>query len=115
MQVSHAARGALHPISLLPENSRSRDRLHALRPMEDLHLPPSWVTDTPGWPTGRGVRVGIVNSGFDRALRDQRVLPGVSFVDPRDDFALLQSADDGDRLGSGTGCADLVLRIAPEA
>jgi subtilisin len=83
--------------------------------MTDFHLPPSWVTGELGWPTGRGVRVGIINSGFDRTLRDQRVLPGAGFVDPADDLALLHTTDDHDRLGQGTACADLVLRIAPEA
>lgn len=80
-----------------------------------MQLPPSWITDELGWPTGRGVRVGIVNSGFDRTLHDQRVVPGVSFVDPEDDLAMLRTDDDHDRLGEGTACADLVLRIAPEA
>jgi thermitase len=78
-------------------------------------LPPEWVRDTLGWPTGRGVRVGVINSGFDRTLRDARVLPGVSFVDPDDDLATKQTDDDHDRAGAGTSCAHLVLSIAPEA
>ncbi|MBD0319633.1 MAG: S8 family serine peptidase [Gemmatimonadetes bacterium] len=65
--------------------------------------------------TGRGVRVGVIDTGWDRTLADPRVLPGVGLVDPADDFALLATADDHDRLGHGTACADLVLRLAPEA
>jgi subtilisin len=76
---------------------------------------PAWVREELGGATGRGVRVAVVDSGWDRALDDPRVLPGVSFVDPDDDFALARGEDDHDVLGHGTACADLVLRIAPEA
>jgi subtilisin family serine protease len=65
--------------------------------------------------TGRGVRVGVIDTGWDRARADPRILPGVGLVDPADDFALLATPDDHDRLGHGTACADLVLRLAPAA
>lgn len=65
--------------------------------------------------TGRGVRVGVIDTGWDRALADPRILPGVGLVDPADDFAPLATPDDHDRLGHGTACADLVLRLAPDA
>jgi subtilisin family serine protease len=83
--------------------------------MSEVFLPPAWVRNTLGWPTGAGVRVGIINSGFDLTLHDARVLPGTSFVDPDDDFATRQTNDVHDRLGSGTACAHLVLSVAPEA
>jgi subtilisin family serine protease len=56
-----------------------------------------------------------VDSGWDRSLDEPRVLPGVGFVDPEDDFALGRNDDDADVLGHGTACADLILRIAPDA
>lgn len=65
--------------------------------------------------TGRGVRVGVIDSGWDRTLADPRILPGVGLVDPDNAFAPLHSGDDHDRLGHGTACADLVLRHAPTA
>ncbi len=65
--------------------------------------------------TGRGVRIAVVDTGWDRTLADPRVVPGVGLVPPDDDFALLESADDHDRLGHGTSVAGLILRIAPEA
>ena len=68
-----------------------------------------------GGATGRGVRVGVIDTGWDRSLPDPRVLPGAGFVGPESDFALARSDDDHDRLGHGTACADLVLRMAPEA
>jgi hypothetical protein len=39
----------------------------------------------------------------------------VGLTDPDDDFALLRTDDDNDRLGHGTACADLILRLAPAA
>jgi hypothetical protein len=76
---------------------------------------PAWVTDTLGWPTGRGVRVGVIGSGYDNDLPDPRVAQGISFVDPSDDFEELRTADDHDRIGYGTACARLILRLAPDA
>jgi subtilisin family serine protease len=77
--------------------------------------PPAWVRDELGGATGAGIRVAVVDSGWDRRMDEPRVLPGVGFVDPDDDFALARNDDDNDVLGHGTACADLVLRIAPDA
>jgi subtilisin family serine protease len=76
---------------------------------------PHWLHDVLDDATGCGVRVGVIDSGWDRALADPRILPGVGLVHPDDDLALLVSADDQDRLGHGTACAELILRHAPEA
>lgn len=83
----------------------------------DAGLParPAWVREALGGATGRGIRVAVIDSGWDRTLHEPRVLPGVSFVDPADDFALVRGDDDHDHLGHGTACADLVLRMAPDA
>jgi subtilisin len=76
---------------------------------------PEWVRGELGGATGRGIRVAVIDSGWDRSIEDPRVLPGVSFVHPADDFAMAQGDDDQDVLGHGTACADLILRIAPDA
>ena len=61
--------------------------------------------------TGRGIRVGVIDSGWDRSIQDAHVRPGVSFCTS----AALSDADDYDRIGHGTACIDLVRRIASEA
>lgn len=63
--------------------------------------------------SGEGVRVGILDSGWDRRLKDPRVLPGLGFVDDRVGRRVAQSSDDNDRIGHGTACASIVLEIAP--
>ncbi len=65
--------------------------------------------------TGAGVTVAVIDSGWDRTQNDARIGPGAGFVDPDDDFACRWSEDDHDRLGHGTLCANLLLRVAPEA
>jgi subtilisin family serine protease len=77
-------------------------------------LRPDWVTRELGSPTGRGVRVGIIDSGWDRSIHDPRVLPGIGLVDATDELVLGRSDDDRDRHGHGTACADQVMRIAPD-
>ena len=77
--------------------------------------PPPRIRDLLGDATGRGVRIGVIDTGWDRTLADRRILRGVGLTDPDDDFALLRTDDDRDRLGHGTACADLVLRLAPAA
>ena len=77
--------------------------------------PPAWVREELGSPTGRGVVVGVVDSGWDRAADDPRVLPGVGLVHPDDDLATLRTDDDRDRVGHGTACINQVLRLAPDA
>lgn len=65
--------------------------------------------------TGEGVTVAVIDSGWDRTLRNSSVLPGVGLVDPMNDFAFTRTDDDHDRVGHGTGCTHLVLQIAPAA
>lgn len=77
--------------------------------------PPAWVREELGSPTGRGVVVGVIDSGWDRTVDDPRVLPGVGLVHPGDDLATQRTEDDRDRVGHGTACINQVLRIAPEA
>ena len=76
---------------------------------------PAWVRDALGNPTGRGVRIGVIDSGWDRTQPAPAVAPGIGLVDPGDDLALCLSDDDHDRNGHGTACTDLILRSAPDA
>ncbi|HET7230469.1 MAG TPA: S8 family serine peptidase [Longimicrobium sp.] len=77
--------------------------------------PPVWVAEALGRPTGKGLTVAVIDSGWDRACDDPRVLPGAGLVDPEDDLAMLRTGDDHDRVGHGTACVHQILRIAPDA
>lgn len=75
---------------------------------------PAWLASHLGDARGRGVRVAVIDSGFDRRTDSpaREVLPGRGFVDPRRELALGESDDDHDRLGHGTAIARLVLDLA---
>lgn len=75
---------------------------------------PRWLRGL-GSPTGEGVRIGVVDSGWDRTIDDDKVRPGISFVDPDDELACKKNDDDHDTNGHGTGCIDVIRRIAPAA
>jgi subtilisin family serine protease len=77
--------------------------------------PPAWVAGDLGRPTGKGITVAVIDSGWDRGCDDARVLPGIGLVDPADDLAMHRSDDDHDRVGHGTACIHQILRIAPDA
>jgi len=76
---------------------------------------PLWITNDLQAPTGQGVRISVIDSGWDRTLANLQVKKGVGFVHPMDELVLKQSDDDQDRIGHGTACADLILQIAPNA
>ena len=65
--------------------------------------------------TGRGIRIGIVDSGWDFSIGDPRVERGIALVSSADPLQLVVNDDDQDRNGHGTECADLVLQVAPES
>jgi subtilisin len=75
--------------------------------------PPPWVVDDLNSATGRGVRIGVIDSGWDRTQLDSRVIGGAGFVDSEDELRPLESAIDDDRIGHGTACTDLILKVAP--
>lgn len=75
---------------------------------------PDWLKDVFPDREGKGVRVGIVDSGWDWSIADGRVEPGVGLVAEQDDLDVAHSDDTQDRIGHGTMCSDLVLSIAPQ-
>jgi subtilisin len=62
---------------------------------------------------GYGVRVAVIDSGWDRARRDSRVAPGVAVVAPDGTLLPEFSDDDMDSNGHGTACINLILNGAP--
>lgn len=89
-------------------------RVIGRRAPHEVFAPPAWVRDELGGATGRGVRVAVIDSGWDRADDDPRVLPGVG-IERAGANLLRRVADDGDRIGHGTGCIRQLLAIAPDA
>ncbi len=65
--------------------------------------------------TGSGVRIGVVDSGWDRSRTVAQIRKGIGFVDATDGLTMLKSDDDHDRNGHGTACAQLILHVAPGA
>ena len=65
--------------------------------------------------TGRGIKVGVVDSGIDAThSKIGRVAGGVALSVGRDGRTL-QGTDTADRAGHGTACAGIIRRKAPEA
>jgi subtilisin family serine protease len=71
------------------------------------------VKDDLGGATGAGVRVAVIDSGWDRSRADARVLPGIHVR--ADAGGIDVGADDRDRLGHGTAATGQVLALAPGA
>lgn len=65
-------------------------------------------------PQAGPIRVGVVDSGWQRDIQDPRVEAGRAFFAPDDPFLTGSSMDDHDMLGHGTDCARLILAVAPE-
>lgn len=61
------------------------------------------------------IRVGVIDSGWERRRADARVERGVGIVGDGEEFDVALSDDDRDRNGHGSVCTDLILRIAPAA
>lgn len=71
--------------------------------------PPQWLAGA----TGSGVRVAVVDSGWDRGIDDARVRPGAAIE--RSAGRLRVTGDDRDRIGHGTAATHQVLALAPQA
>jgi subtilisin family serine protease len=76
---------------------------------------PPWLDAALGGSTGRGVAVGVVDSGLDPGWTDPRLRPGVGILARGPGFAGAASDDWEDRIGHGTRCASIVLEMAPRA
>jgi hypothetical protein len=75
---------------------------------------PPWMMGDGRALSGTDTSVAVIDSGWDRALADARVLPGGSIThDPV--AGLVWQTDDSDRLAHGTHCAQLLLQLAPDA
>lgn len=72
---------------------------------------PGWFRDRFGSLDGRGVRIALIDSGWDRSIDwIESIEPGVSFVGGGP-----PTGDDHDTNGHGTECAWLVASVAPAA
>jgi subtilisin family serine protease len=65
--------------------------------------------------TGEEIRVGVIDSGWDRSIVDTRVREGRGVMAVRGRVDPLFTLDDHDRNGHGTTTSDIVLQIAPNA
>ncbi|MFA8342967.1 MAG: S8 family serine peptidase [Rhodothermaceae bacterium] len=64
--------------------------------------------------TGKEIKVAVIDSGWSENLTDSRILKGKGFVNPEDELTLKISDEVTDQNGHGTGCADLIFRVAPD-
>jgi subtilisin family serine protease len=73
---------------------------------------PRWVREALGSASGRGVRVAVVDSGWDPSVRlpGLRLRPGVTFA-----AGEAPAPGDEDRSGHGTACISTLWRVAPGA
>lgn len=71
--------------------------------------------------TGRGVRharsvrVAVVDSGWDTARTDPRVMRGFGLASVEQEAVIAESRDYHDRIGHGTECIDALFSSAPRA
>ncbi|HKV70285.1 MAG TPA: S8 family serine peptidase [Gemmatimonadales bacterium] len=80
-----------------------------------LVLPP-WLRTKLGGVTGKGIKIGIADSGFDRRLEGvtPSIEPGVDLVGTDADADLMPLVPD-DHVGHGTACLTTAFRVAPGA
>lgn len=83
----------------------------AIPELEDITREWAW-----GGGTGAGVKVGVIDSGIDN---DHPAIAGrvqgyVSFYEDRSGQMHISAEPHGDAFGHGTGCADIIRRLAPD-
>ena len=64
--------------------------------------------------TGKNVKVAVVDSGWDRSLKDIRILDGKCFCDENDELKFGESFNYNDENGHGTAVTSVILQIAPD-
>jgi subtilisin family serine protease len=74
---------------------------------------PKWFSNVFNLSTGKGIKIGVVDSGWDYSLIDCRIKEGVGLINPENELLLCVSNNYNDVNGHGTSCIDLILRIAP--
>lgn len=79
------------------------------------YLHPDWIKEELGIVTGKNVKIAVIDSGISGLINDSRIKMGISFINPEDELLLDQTEDYFDTNGHGTGCTDLILRIALQA
>lgn len=67
-----------------------------------------------GKATGKGVRIAVIDSGWSKALTDQRILTGKCFCDKSDELKLGEFSDFDDANGHGTAVTSVIMQIAPD-
>ncbi len=92
----------------------SPDQIPRLPPLAGLdHLDRDWAW---GGSTGKGIKVGVVDSGIDNAhpAIDGHVQGYVAFREGATGTIETNEARHDDDFGHGTACADIIRRLAPE-
>jgi subtilisin len=89
------------------------DPLRLYRPTRMPGITRRWAW---GGSTGKGVRVGIIDSGLetDHPALQGRVVQSVAFEMVDGEPKLIENDTAGDLYGHGTACGDIILRLAPE-
>lgn len=81
-------------------------------------LPPGLITPEWAWggATGAGVRVGVIDSGIDNdhPAIDGHVTGWAAFLEDRAGVIQEDFSPHRDKFGHGTGCADIIRRLAPD-
>jgi subtilisin family serine protease len=76
---------------------------------------PGWLLREFGNQRGEGVSVGVVDSGWDYSNQSARVCSGINFVSEGKEPRIPNADECQDRIGHGTICTDLILRVVPAA
>ena len=79
------------------------------------HTAPWWLQYELKYPIGKGVRIAVIDSGWDRTLAHPQVLTGAAFISADNHLASPATTDDQDRIGHGTACIDLIFQVAAGA
>lgn len=109
-----------HPCRVVPMDQSEAQVMRTVNGgiSQDLHhdaaCPPSWFDKVAAELGGRGVRIAVIDSGWDRTIPRAGVLPGISLVGDRP-YQVMKNEDDHDRNGHGTECTSIILRLAPRA
>lgn len=99
-----------HPAWSAPFTREGLQKHQPVQPIDDIT--PEWAW---GGSTGKGVKVGVIDSGIDAAhpVVDGRVVGYVSIQEGPDGLAY-DTTPHEDSFGHGTACAGIIRAVAPE-